>query len=208
MIKSIEGVEKTFQEELRRLKTDYIDYYLMHMLTDTDTWEKLKKMGIVEWIHSKMESGAIRNIGFSYHGHTAMFKRLVDAYDWDFCQIQYNYMDENSQAGREGLKYAAEKGIPVIIMEPLRGGRLVHLLPKSAKKLFQEDALKRTPAELAFRWLYDQPEVTCVLSGMNSMEMLTENVKTAEMAGSGHFSREDRELVEKVKAEIDRKSVV
>ncbi len=204
MIKSIEGVEKTFQEELRRLKTDYIDYYLMHMLTDTDTWEKLKKMGIVEWIHSKLESGAIRNIGFSYHGHTAMFKQLVDAYDWDFCQIQYNYMDENSQAGREGLKYAAEKGLPVIIMEPLRGGRLVHLLPKSAKKLFQEDALKRTPAELAFRWLYDQPEVTCVLSGMNSMEMLEENIKTAEKAGPGHFSQEDRELVEKVKAEIKK----
>ena len=204
MIKSIEGVEKTFQEELRRLKTDYIDYYLMHMLTDTDTWEKLKKMGIVEWIQSKLESGAIRNIGFSYHGHTSMFKQLVDVYDWDFCQIQYNYMDEHSQAGREGLMYAAEKGLPVIIMEPLRGGRLVNLLPKGAKKLFQEDALKRTPAELAFRWLFDQPEVTCVLSGMNSMEMLTENIKTAEMARPGHFSQEDRELVEKVKAEIQK----
>ena len=106
MIKSMEGIEKTFEEELRRLKTDYIDYYLMHMLTDTDTWEKLKKMGIIEWIETKMKSGAIRNIGFSYHGHTDMFKQLVDAYDWDFCQIQYNYMDEFSQAGREGLQYA------------------------------------------------------------------------------------------------------
>lgn len=204
MIKSIEGVEKTFQEELRRLKTDYIDYYLMHMLTDTDTWEKLKKMGIVEWIKAKMESGAIRNIGFSYHGHTAMFKQLVDIYDWDFCQIQYNYMDEHSQAGREGLLYAAQKGLPVIIMEPLRGGRLVHLLPKSAKKLFEEDTPGRTPAELAFRWLYDQPEVTCVLSGMNSMEMLTENIRTADEAGAGCFTAEDRALVEKVKEEIKK----
>ncbi len=204
MIKSIEGVEKTFQEELRRLQTDYIDYYLMHMLTDTDTWEKLKHMGILGWIAAKMESGAIRNIGFSYHGHTEMFQQLVDAYDWDFCQIQYNYMDEHSQAGREGLTYAAGKGLPVIIMEPLRGGRLVNLLPKEAKKLFETDPLARTPAELAFRWLYDQPEVTCVLSGMNSMEMIAENVITAEKGTAGHFSKEDAALVEKVKEEIEK----
>ncbi len=204
MIKSIEGVEKTFQEELRRLQTDYIDYYLMHMLTDTDTWEKLKHMGILDWIAAKMESGAIRNIGFSYHGHTEMFQQLVDAYDWDFCQIQYNYMDEHSQAGREGLTYAAGKGLPVIIMEPLRGGRLVNLLPKEAKKLFETDPLARTPAELAFRWLYDQPEVTCVLSGMNSMEMIAENVITAEKGTAGHFSKEDAALVEKVKEEIEK----
>ena len=204
MIKSIEGVEKTFQEELRRLQTDYIDYYLMHMLTDTDTWEKLKHMGILDWIAAKMESGAIRNIGFSYHGHTEMFQQLVDAYDWDFCQIQYNYMDEHSQAGREGLTYAAGKGLPVIIMEPLRGGRLVNLLPKEAKKLFETDPLARTPGELAFRWLYDQPEVTCVLSGMNSMEMIAENVITAEKGTAGHFSKEDAALVEKVKEEIEK----
>lgn len=204
MIKSMEGVEKIFKEELRRLKTDYIDYYLMHMLTDTDTWEKLKKMGILEWIESKKASGAIRNIGFSYHGHTEMFQKLVDAYDWDFCQIQYNYMDEHSQAGREGLSYAAQKGLPVIIMEPLRGGRLVNLLPRSAKRLFEGDALGRTPAELAFRWLYDQPEVTCVLSGMNSMEMLEENLKTAERGIAGHFTTEDRMLVEQVKEEIKK----
>lgn len=206
MIKSMEGVEKTFQEELRRLKTDYIDYYLMHMLTDTDTWEKLKKMGIEEWIAEKMKSGAIRNIGFSYHGHTAMFKQLVDAYNWDFCQIQYNYMDEHSQAGREGLLYANKKGIPVMIMEPLRGGRLVNLLPKSAKLLFERDKEHRTAAELAFRWLYNQPEVTCVLSGMNSLEMIEENVKTAEKAVVGHFSPEDEALIEQVRDEI-RKNV-
>lgn len=202
MVKSVEGAEKIFKEELRRLKTDYIDYYLMHMLTDTDTWEKLKDMGLLDWISSKLKSGAIRNIGFSYHGHTAMFQKLLDAYDWDFCQIQYNYMDEYSQAGREGLSYAAKKGIPVIIMEPLRGGRLVNLLPKSAKRLFEQDKRGTTPAELAFRWLYNQPEVTCVLSGMNSIEMIDENVATAERGTAGHFSAEDQSLVEKVKAEI------
>ncbi len=204
MIKSMEGVEKTFQEELRRLKTDHIDYYLMHMLTDTDTWEKLKKMGMEDWIKEKMKSGAIRNIGFSYHGHTAVFKQLVDAYDWDFCQIQYNYMDEHSQAGREGLLYASQKGIPVIIMEPLRGGRLVNLLPKSAKRLFEQDGQCRTAAEMAFRWLYNQPEVTCVLSGMNSLEMIDENIKTADKAVVGHFSKEDEILIKQVKEEIQK----
>lgn len=121
LIKSVAGAEKMFQEELRRLKTDYIDYYLMHMLTDIPTWEKLKKIGMQDWIEEKLASGQIRNIGFSYHGNTDMFKQLVDAYDWDFCQIQYNYMDEYSQAGVEGLRYANAKGLPVIIMEPLRG---------------------------------------------------------------------------------------
>ena len=144
LIKSMDGVEKMFQEELKRLKTDYIDCYLMHMLTDIPTWEKLKKMGMEDWIKEKLASGQIRNIGFSYHGKSDMFKQLVDAYDWDFCQIQYNYMDENSQAGVEGLKYAHEKGLPVIIMEPLRGGRLVNLLPESAKELFRKDEKGRT----------------------------------------------------------------
>ncbi len=134
-----------------------------------------------------------------------MFQELADAYPWDFCQIQYNYMDEHSQAGREGLMYAAKQGLPVIIMEPLRGGRLVNLLPEEAKALFENDAQHRTPAELAFRWLYDQPEVTCVLSGMNSMEMIEENVKTADGALPGHFSESDAALVARVKEAIEKK---
>lgn len=204
LIKSMDGVERMFQEELKRLKTDYIDYYLMHMLTDVDTWEKLKKLGMKEWIEKKLKSGEIRNIGFSYHGHTDMFQKLVDVYDWDFCQIQYNYMDEVSQAGRDGLQYASKKGLPVIIMEPLRGGRLVNLLPRRAKKMFEKDPKKRTPAELAFRWLYNQPEVTCVLSGMNSIDMVKENVKTAETALPGHFSKSDGRMVDWIKQEIEK----
>ena len=204
LIKSMDGVEKMFQEELKRLKTDYIDYYLMHMLTDIPTWEKLKKMGMEDWIKEKLASGQIRNIGFSYHGKSDMFKQLVDAYDWDFCQIQYNYMDENSQAGVEGLKYAHEKGLPVIIMEPLRGGRLVNLLPESAKELFRKDEKGRTPAELALKWLYHQPEVTCVLSGMNSLEMVEQNIKTAESSPVGCMTEDDFALVEQVKAEIEK----
>ena len=202
LIKSMEGVEKTFREELRRLGTDHIDYYLMHMLTDLATWEKLKKLGMEGWIKGKLESGEIRNIGFSYHGSTPMFKQLVDAYDWDFCQIQYNYMDETSQAGVEGLRYAHAKGLPVIIMEPLRGGRLVDLLPEAAKRLFPEGG--PTPAELAFKWLYDQPEVTCVLSGMSSMEMVEQNLAVASSACSGCMTEADRALIEGVKEEIRR----
>ena len=204
LIKSVDGVEKMFQEELRRLKTDYIDYYLMHMLTDIPTWEKLKKLGMVEWIEGKLASGQIRNIGFSYHGKTDMFQKLVDAYDWDFCQIQYNYIDEYSQAGVEGLRYAHAKGLPVIIMEPLRGGRLVDLLPESAKELFRGEGEQRTPAELAFRWLYNQSEVTCVLSGMNSMEMVEQNVKTASESPVGCLTRAEEELIAQVKLEIEK----
>ena len=146
LIKSVADMDKLFAEELRRLRTDYVDYYLMHMLTDTDTWNRLKSLGIEEWIAQKKASGAIRQIGFSYHGNSEMFCNLVDAYDWDFCQIQYNYMDEHSQAGRRGLYHAHEKGIPVIIMEPLRGGKLVNRLPDTAKKIFDEYKIKRTPA--------------------------------------------------------------
>lgn len=204
LIKSVEGAEKLFQEELRRLRTDHVEYYLMHMLSDIATWNHLVRLGIKDWIQEKLESGQIRNIGFSFHGSTPMFKQLVDAYDWDFCQIQYNYIDEFSQAGVEGLHYAYEKGIPVIIMEPLRGGRLVDLLPKSAKEIFANDPKGRTPAEMAFKWLYDQPEVTCVLSGMNDMDMVRQNVKTASEAFAGCLTEDDRKLIRCVKEEINR----
>lgn len=205
LIKSMDGVERMFEEELKRLQTDYIDYYLMHMLTDIPTWEKLKKLGMEDWIREKKASGQIRQIGFSYHGNSEMFCKLLDAYDWDFCQIQYNYLDEHTQAGQEGLLYAESKGIPVIIMEPLRGGRLVQLLPEEAKLLFAEAVPKRTPAEWAFRWLWNQTGVTVVLSGMNSLEMVQQNVQVASESKAGELTGEQMELYEKVRQEINRK---
>lgn len=208
LIKTKAGAEKKFQEELQRLQTDYIDYYLMHMLNDCRTWEKLEKIGIKEWIAEKKKSGAVRNIGFSYHGNTEEFKKLLDVYDWDFCQIQYNYLDEHSQAGREGLEYAGKKGIPVIIMEPLRGGRLVNDLPQEAKRYISESGAVSSAAELAFRWLWDQPQVTCVLSGMNSMEMVKENIRLAQNAEAGAFGEAERELTRKVKEAIQEKMKV
>ena len=208
LIKNIDGVEKTFNEELRRLRTDHVDYYLMHMLTDLPTWQRLEEMGIREWIRKKIDSGAIRQIGFSYHGNADMFCKLIDANDWDFCQIQYNYLDETSQAGRDGLKYASSQGLPVVIMEPLRGGRLVNMLPKSALKLMDEAPVKRTPSQWAFKWLWNQPEVTCVLSGMNSIEMVRENVKTASESYVGMLDDKDQEIIKKIVNEINSQLAV
>ena len=207
-IKSREGAEKLFQEELRRLRTDHVDYYLMHMLTDVKTWERLKEMGIDRWLEEKKASGQIGQIGFSYHGNSDMFCQLLDAYDWDFCQIQYNYLDEHSQAGRTGLCYAASKGLPVIIMEPLRGGRLVNNLPEKAKKLFDSYEIKHTPAEWGFRWLWNQPEVTCVLSGMNSLEMVRENVKSASDSFVGELGEKEEAFLSRVVDAINERMKV
>lgn len=205
MIKSVEGLEKSFQEQLRRLKTDYVDNYLMHMLPDIHIWNKLVSMGVLQWALDKKASGQIKNLGFSYHGSTEQFVELIDAYDWDFCQVQYNYMDEFSQAGREGVQHAAKKGIPVIIMEPLRGGRLVQGLPPKAVELFEKAQPKRSPAEWGLRWLWDQPEISCILSGMNTMEMLKENIRIAESAAVGELTEADLALFEKVKKAINEK---
>ena len=203
LVKKSEDFDKFFDEELRRLKTDHVDYYLIHMLTDVNAWHRLCGMGLDKWIESKKAAGQIKQIGFSYHGSSDMFCQLVDAYDWEFCQIQYNYQDEHSQAGVKGLKYAAGKGLPVVIMEPLRGGRLSYKLPETARRLFEEYPVKRSPAAWGFRWLWDQPEVTCVLSGMNSLDMIRENVETADESYAGAVNASEEELYKKVVAAIN-----
>ena len=249
LIQNSASLDKYFKEQLRRLRTDHIDYYLMHMLTDVQTWERLKGLGILEWLREKQESGAIRQVGFSYHGNTDMFCRLVDAYEWDFCQIQYNYMDENSQAGRRGLQYASERGLPVIIMEPLRGGKLVTRLPEAAKKIFAGHYVTRktvpegtaasgqavpesvtsggitprqsesqaslfsgsvqyTPVQWALKWLWNQPQVTCVLSGMNSLEMVQDNINTAENTRVGELSEADEAMLQQVVQAINARMKV
>ncbi len=202
------ALDRFFKEELSRLRTDYVDYYLMHHLTDVAMWEKLKSVGILDWIREKKQSGAIRNIGFSYHGNTENFLKILNDYDWDFCQIQYNYLDEVAQAGKAGLHAAAAKGIPVIIMEPLRGGKLVNMLPEKAKKAMQESGRGWSAAEWGLRWLYNQPEVTVVLSGMNSLEMVEANCRTASEAQAGSLTSADFETLEKVKRAICEKEKV
>ena len=208
LVKNSASIEKYFKEELAALRTGYVDYYLMHHLTDIAMWERLKNAGIIQWIEEKKRSGQIRNIGFSYHGNTDGFLRILNDYDWDICLIQYNYFDEVSQAGKEGLRAAAAKGLPVVIMEPLRGGKLVNMLPDGAKKAMAESGRDWTYAEWGFRWLYDQPEVTVVLSGMNTIEMVRENCRTASDASAGAFTETDFGTIEKVKTIIKEKEKV
>ena len=208
LINNKQTLERLFSEQLKRLRTDRIDYYFMHMLTDVEAWERMKKLGIIDWINEKKASGEIKQIGFSYHGNTQMFKKIIDSYDWDFCMIQYNYMDENSQAGKRGLKYASSKGIPVMIMEPLRGGKLVNRLPDEAKKIFENHTVKHSPAQWAFRWLWNQPEVTVVLSGMNSEEIIIDNINTAISSQISELSNEDDQMLNRVANAINSKMKV
>ena len=202
LVGSRAALDRYFNEQLSRLRTDHIDYYLMHHLTDVAMWEKLKAVGVLEWIAEKKQSGAIRCIGFSYHGNTDGFVRILDDYDWDMCQILYNYFDEYAQAGVDGLKAAAKKGVPVVIMEPLRGGKLVNMLPQDAKDVIEASGRGWSPAEWSFRWLYDQPEVTVVLSGMNTLDMVRENCRTADSARAGAFTDADRDVLRRVTGAI------
>jgi len=205
LIKRIEDADRYFSEELERLQTDYVDYYLMHMLNDAKSWERLCGLGIREWIAEKKASGAIRNIGFSFHGGTLQFKALVDAFDWDFCQIQFNYMDERSQAGIDGLNHAHEKGLPVIIMEPLRGGRLAGGLPQAAKREFETADPARSPADWGLRWIWNHPQVTVVLSGMNDVSQVEENCRIASQGLPDSLTPDQLEVYGRVLAAI-RKS--
>ena len=207
LMRSTKAIDKTFREELSRLRTDHVDYYLMHMFTDYSEWERLQSYGIEEWIAARKAEGSIRQIGFSYHGDTDMFIRILDAYDWDFCQVQYNYLDENSQAGRRGVEAAAARGIPVVIMEPLRGGKLVNL-PVGARRALSESGTGYSADELGLRWLWDQSGVTVVLSGMNSLDMVRENIRIASDAEPGSFGDKERALISRVRSIIREKEKV
>ena len=190
--KTKEDMDRLFGESLSRLQTDYIDYYLIHNLSSEESWERLAGLGVKDWIAEKKAAGKIRAIGFSFHGKAGSFRPLLDAYDWDFCQIQYNYMNESHQAGTAGLLAIHEKGMAAIIMEPLLGGRLGKDLPGAAKELFDSCVPGRTPAAWGFKWLWDKPEVTVVLSGMNQMAQLTENIAIAADTPAGSLTEEER----------------
>lgn len=208
LVKRPEDIERMFRTQLKRLQTDYIDYYLMHMLPNAAEWKRMCELGILDFISEKKRSGEIRNIGFSYHGGLPEFKELVDVYDWNFCMIQFNYLDENNQAGRSGLDYAASKGLPVMIMEPLRGGKLVSKLPKEAVKVWEHAEPSRSPAEWALRWVWNNPAVTTVLSGMNSMEMVKENIRITSDAQANALTPAELSLYDQVRRIILGKSTV
>ena len=193
--RSCEDFDKHFNIQLKRLKTDYIDYYFMHNMTKQADWERLCGLGIEKWLQEKRVSGAIRQVGFSFHGAKGAFATLIDSYDWDFCMIQYNYINTDYQAGTAGLEYAHSKGISVFIMEPLLGGRLADGLPTAAVDIFKQRDETATPASWALSWLWNRPEVTLVLSGMNTIAQIKENAALADSSQIGGMTDDELMVV-------------
>ncbi|MEF8873490.1 MAG: aldo/keto reductase [Candidatus Thermoplasmatota archaeon] len=191
--------DEILNKQLDKLDVDKIDFYLLHALSRKH-WENYQSLDIdiFEWMKEKREEGKIDHLGFSFHDDLDTFKEIVDTYDWDFCQIQYNYLDQEFQAGREGLKYASNKGLGVVIMEPLRGGKLAKEPPEEIKEIWDEAEEDREPVEWALKWLWNQPEVSLVLSGMSELEQVKENVRYASKSGVGVLSDRDLEIVDRV----------
>ncbi len=208
MVNKLEGAKKILDTQLSKLQTDYIDYYLLHMLSDKATFDRMVNLGVVEWLEQLKSKGVIRNIGFSFHGSKMEFEELVQAYPWDFCQIQYNYLDENNQATKSGLLLAHSLGIPVIIMEPLRGGKLVNNLPSEVIDEFNSYQEKRTPAEWALRWIWNHPEVSVILSGMSDENQLNENIKIASDAKANDFGEVELAIFDRVKEVLHEKTKI
>lgn len=208
LIKKYADLDKIFNTQLQRLQTDYVDYYLIHTLNDAYIWQRLVELGLLEWIEENKKQGRILNIGFSYHGGREEFINVLDAYDWEFCLIQYNYLDEQRQAGRSGLEYAAAKGVPVMVMEPLRGGLLVDKLPKQARSVWDNAAPRRSPAEWGLRFVWNHPGVSLLLSGMNSLQMLKENIAVANEVRIASLSQRELELFDKVKQVLNSNNTI
>ncbi|HMK54995.1 MAG TPA: aldo/keto reductase [Methanobacteriaceae archaeon] len=196
LLEEPEDMERLLNEQLKRLKTDQIDFYLLHSVKEKN-WFYLEDLGVLEFLDSAVADGRIKYTGFSTHDETDFFKELVDSYRWDVCQLQYNYLDENIQVGKEGLEYAAKKKIGTIIMEPLKGGVLANHVPPEVAKIWTD--FKRTPAEWALRFLWNLPEIDVVLSGMNTMEQLIENLKTADEGLPDSLSSLENEAINQVK---------
>ncbi len=197
LVESREDMDKFLNSQLERLRTDHIDYYLIHGLSG-EIWDKMEAFGVMDFLEKAKIDGRIINAGFSFHGSGEDFKRIVDAYPWIFCQIQYNFMDEMDQAGTEGLKYAAAEDLGVIVMEPLLGGNLANSVPPEVEEIWNEASIKRTPAEWALRWVWNHPEVTVVLSGMNEEAQVEENLKIAGEAYPNSLTEAEVQLVSRV----------
>jgi predicted aldo/keto reductase-like oxidoreductase len=191
-------MDRILNTQLAKLNTDHIDYYLLHAL-NAENWSTLKSMQVLEFLENAKKDQRIINTGFSFHGDPDTFREIIDAYDWQVCQIQYNFLDELNQAGRRGLKYAASKDIGVIVMEPLRGGNLAGKVPAAVKAIWDEADQKRTPAEWALRWVWNHPEVSVVLSGMNEEAHIRENIRIANEAHPLSLSASELQLIDRVK---------
>lgn len=191
--------DRLLNEQLGKLQTDHVDFYLLHGL-NAQRWPQMRDLDVLEWAKGALADGRIRHLGFSFHDQLEVFKEIVDATDlWDFCQIQYNYMDIEYQAGTEGLRYAASKGLAVIIMEPIRGGQLAKSVPPAIQALWDSAPTRRSPAEWALQWVWNQPEVSLVLSGMSTMEQVQENLQSADRSGVGTLTEEELALIGRVR---------
>jgi len=198
-IETAADFDRYLDEQLEKLQTTFVDFYLLHSL-DASTWSKVRDLDVLGWAESAIADGRIGHLGFSFHDKYEVFQEIVDASDlWTFCQIQYNYMDVDNQAGTKGLKYAAARGLAVVIMEPLRGGMLTLKVPPSVQAIWDSASRQRTPAQWALDWLWSQPEVSLVLSGMSTMEQVIENVESAGRSGIGTLTGEDLYLVDRVR---------
>lgn len=191
-----EDLDFYLDTQLDRLQENVIDYYLVHGV-DGQTWDKIKALGVIDFLNQAKETGKIVNAGFSFHGIRDDFFKIIDDYDWDFCQIQFNILDDQFQAGIEGLEYAVSKDIGVIVMEPLRGGSLAGKLPEDVEKIYRGAKVNRTNVEWALRWIWNHPGVITVLSGMNDISQIDENIKIAEEAEPDSLTREELTVIEK-----------
>ncbi|MGV8145177.1 MAG: aldo/keto reductase [Alkaliphilus sp.] len=197
-VKKVEDMEMILNDQLRKLQVDHIDYYLLHALNDVN-WKVLLKLGVLEFLDEQKSKGKIINVGFSFHGDKDTFKKIIDAYDWVFCMIQYNFLDEKNQAGKEGLEYAYKRDIAVMVMEPLRGGTLASNIPKKIQEKYDKSQVKRTPAEWALRWIWNHKEVTLLLSGMTEDIHIDENMKIASEVKMNSMTKEEIEIISDVK---------
>ncbi|WP_415718870.1 aldo/keto reductase [Maridesulfovibrio sp.] len=200
LVESREHMDEILDEQLKRLDVDCIDYYLIHAV-EGNSWDRCVELGIKNFLDKALESGKIKYAGFSFHGVPEDFKRIVDAYPWTFCQIQYNFLDTENQAGTSGLKYAASKDLAVMIMEPLRGGNLsAPTPPDGVQDIFDEAEIKRAPVEWALRWVWNHPEVTVVLSGMNNDDHIKQNLAIAAEAEANSLTDAELAIVDRVSA--------
>lgn len=204
LIKSREDMDYYLNEQLKRLRTDAIDFYLIHSL-NRRSWKNLKEHDIFDFMDSALSSGRIRHIGFSFHDTLDVFKEIIDSYDWEFCQIQYNFLDTENQAGVEGLGYASDRGIGIAVMEPLRGGKLANNVRKDILHIWQSAEIQRSPAAWALRWVWNDPRVGVVLSGMSTMDQVRENIETAREATPNSLNHSELTTVEKVKEEYKKR---
>jgi predicted aldo/keto reductase-like oxidoreductase len=207
-IRSKEDMDRYFLEQLSRLQADYVDFYLLHALHGR-AWSKMKRLRVQDWLEKKRVEGKIRHVGFSFHDEYAVFKKIIDDYGkWDFCQIQYNYADEDYQAGTRGLKYAASKGLAVVIMEPIAGGKLAIKPADSIQALWDKMPTKRSPAEWALRWVWDHPEVSVVLSGMRTMSQVVENVESADRSLPGSLTEEQLVIIDRIRRKYKKLGLI